>query len=331
MLLPYELPLRSAPITITNEGLSIELRLRALNNTSDKELFTPGTLFAALLDCPTPDFQEECWFLIYIKRTASRDRYARVRASRFSKVRLPSLPSPEDYRRILIRPESRGQLFETDKHYFTQLLCFRHGPPSDVYRLADAAHYPSGRKVKPIQADAWDLRSHCHADWTRVVVRRAPGRLTAALLFVRVRDGRRVLVSVGAYDRVRLGFNAVEMEGDNREAEAIPGPQAMQNAFAPTSVGSTVELPNHIVRVVIENSVHDMVKIHDVMVELLPKWPLESAALQAREDCTNVDKQCLPGLQEPQFSSPQAKATGTSKISVLDKLISSIPEGLITK
>lgn len=322
MLLPYELPLLRTPITITNEGLSIELRLRGVHKSSGDELF------AALLDCPTPDFEEECWFLIYIKRTASHNRYARVRASRFGKVRLPSLPAAEDYRRILVRPEPRGHLFETDKHYFTQLLSFRCGPPPNTYRVVDAAHYPSGRKVKPVQTAECDLGSGSHVDWTRVVIRRAPGRLTAALLFERVGDGQRVLVSFGAYDRVSLGFHAVEMPLKNPEAEDIPGRKAMQSAFVPTVVGSSVELPSHIVRVMSEHSVEDMVKIHEITVEIEPKWSLDLAALQAEDEAFSKMENATP---EAQSTSPQSKERSMSKNGVLDRLISCIPEGLSIK
>lgn len=318
-LVPYELRGRRSPFTITNEGLSIDLRIRSLNDSN--------TAFGALLDCPTPDFEEECWFLIHIQYEKFHDRYARVQASQFGKVRDPSLPSKEEYRQILVHPEPRGRSVETDKTYFTHLLSFRYGPPSCVYRVVDAAHYPSGRKVKPFQAEEWGLGSGYHPNWTRVLVRRVTGRLTAALLFESARDARRILVSFGTYDQVRLGFQAVEIESGNKDAAEIPSGSVMQAAFIPRPVGETIELPHHMVRVESESHIQDMAKIYNVTIEI---WSHESPALQAKHVSPEVTKVISPKAKELKRSSSRTKEKSTSE-GVLDRLFSSISEGLHSK
>lgn len=245
MIVPYEGSTDRAPHAWTNKGLSIELRLVPVHRASIK------WLYQAVLNCPPPDFEEACYLTIYLKSTNfPLKRYTRVRASRLGRFRDGDAPSSAKegaalLQQVYVKQTNRRITFPTDSvypyHYFMLESNFR---DSDMYKAEHVVVYPKGESVGPL---VW------LPDRGRLIlIRRRAGSITAATVVTR-KDGKKILVTFGAVDALRLAFDAEEIDESAPfplvvDKNMPPPVEVLKEAFTPHELGETIELRNHRVR-----------------------------------------------------------------------------------
>lgn len=262
-VVPYEDFMDRAPHSVTNKGLSIELRIQQRNSQG---------LYVATLNCPPPDFQEGQILCIYLQKTSSNtNRFARVRTSRLDRVRTSKggIDESGTLEQIYVQETAAVSLNRADLVFPYHFLVFTRGPPAAVYSVAEIITYPEGEKTRPLPNDrgvGWAERT--------AVVRRGPGKVTIAVLFVRRADRKRLLVTIGSFDALRLAFDAVELTDApgpfKPGAGCMPPASWVRDNFKPKRLGEAFDLPNHRVRVDATTQFHKNAKTYKVSLDVTP-------------------------------------------------------------
>ena len=239
-IVPYREWKSSAPFSISNKGLRIELHLSPYG----------PSLHIAALDCPAPP-QYEAFLGIYLQRVyTGAHQYVRVKARSFGKIFARGSVATVYVRKTII--DSRPQDI-----YPLHAFQIRNGPsPEEDYKLIKA--YPMRfDRPAPIQTS-----------------RRWQGRILytfkiskedcqlAGVLLLRRSDGERLAILLGSRTDFEVGFSAASMSDDGSL-------EKLQRSFDPQAPGTDILLEDHKVRVNVEEQVHARGKYYmvDIMVE----------------------------------------------------------------
>lgn len=274
-IMPYHEWEPSAPFSISNKGLRIELRLTPLGEG----------LYVAALDCPSPPTYEG--FLgIYLKRVSTGNhQYVRVKPQALCKV------------------DVRGNL-ET---LYVRNFALNHGPqdiyPQHTFQLRSGPSQEDGYKLikalassnKSVPAPVLTSQKWPpNKDTYNFKITKGNRRLAGALLLERV-DGERLVILLGSTTDFAVGFQVLALSN-------IDSPEELQRAFNPQVPGTNLALENHQVRVNADPRVYAGVKCYmvDIVVE----------GLYHERNPIEMIKEILPVLQgQPNGRPPNAGET----------------------
>ena len=246
-IVPYRDWELSAPFSISNKGLRIDLYLRRYKED----------LYVAALDCPAPPNYED--FLgIFLKRITTEDhQYARVNAQTLCRLsergsaetvyvrQSPSVPGPQD-----IYPLHAFQL--------------RKGPTQDdSYKLIKTIASLGSEKAVPLSALFSSHRHWISRMQSTFKITKGAGQLAGALLFER-HDGEKLVVLLGSMADFTIGFDVATLS----DIESI---DLLQKSFKPQVPGTNMVLENHQVRINAEPRIHEGAKYYmvDIVVEAI--------------------------------------------------------------
>jgi hypothetical protein len=250
-IIPYRDWELSAPFSISNKGLRIDLHLSRYEED----------LYVAALDCPAPP-DYEGFLGIYLKRITTGDRqYARVKVQTLCRLsergsaetvyvrQSPSVPGPQDIYRL---------------HAFQ----LRKGPTQDDgYRLIKTIASSGNDEAVPISAPF-----SSHIRWTARMqstfrISKGAGQLAGALLFER-HDGEKFAILIGSMADFTIGFDVASRS----DIESI---DLLQKSFKPQAPGANMVLGNHQVRINAEPRIHEGAKYYmvDIVVEAIYHSP----------------------------------------------------------
>ncbi len=269
-IMPYREWEDSAPFSISNKGLRIELHLSPLGED----------LFVAALNCPVPPHYEE--FLgIYLRRVLTgTHQYVRVRAKT-----LGGIPKRGSNTTLYVRqrvglrsqniyPLHAFQLRKGPSHYklIGAVVPFKSSDPSPVLT---SRRWPPGPKTYTFKISKGDCQ------------------LAGVLLLERF-DDKRLTILLGSRTDFGVGFEATS----NRE---IGNLEELQRSFNPQTPGTDVVLEDHKVCVNVEPQVHGGAKYYmvDIIVEALFPAP----------DPIDVIRELIPGLQSQTDERPPTANT----------------------
>lgn len=315
MLIPYEESSNRAPHAWTNKGLFVELRLTPVHRSSIKDLFE------ATLNCPTPDFEEASFLTIYLKRTNSQlKRYTRVCTSRLGRIRDSEAAAAGDdssmypLRQIYVKETERRIRLERDLvypyHYLAVKTNFK---DTKEYHIGQFVAYPGGETVGLFPT------SSVYVD-RPILIRRGAGLITAAMVLVH-RDGKKLTVTFGSTDPLRLAFDAQEFDEAGHssvwgEKAQLPPPNVVKEAFNPRSLGEVIELRHHRVSVAMVNTEVDKlkgrsktyrVKLCVEKLEAPPSW----------EEVISMDQKIQMGLEPQSGGRSSEKGKGKMRLKSL--------------
>lgn len=295
-VVPYQPWETRQPHAITNEGLSIHIPIvRALVSGYIEEQDDHGRkIFHGVLDCPTPDFRNAFFTTIYVVETELDGlHYARVRASRLNRMLREHVVSSGNSgrRQVYILPTPKMRPPEIEMVYPWHFVQLEAAPLSLEYTLlqVDKLGYLGGffctlksYNPKPLQGSfkEWDISRNLG----KVPVDRGPSKPILALLLERQKDGRRLVITVGSLDALRLGFCAREIENERTGVfnslsgySKMPSPELLREQFKPTLLGKSVTLDHHVVRVTSRNQVEKMSKNYYLAITVTPDTAASAA------------------------------------------------------
>ncbi len=269
-IMPYREWEDSAPFSISNKGLRIELHLSPFGQD----------LFVAALECLVPPHYEE--FLgIYLRRALTgTHQYVRVRAQTLGGI--PTRGSITtlyvrqrvDLRPLNIYPLHAFQLRKGPSRYklIGAVVPSKSSDPSPVLT---SRRWPPGPKTYTFQISKKDCQ-------------------LAGVLLLERSDDKRLTILLGSRTDFGVGFEAAP----NRD---IGNLEELQRSFKPQAPGTDVVLEDHKVCVNVEPQVHGGAKYYmvDIIVEALfpPPNPLD------------VIREVIPGLQSQTDERPPTANT----------------------
>lgn len=265
----------SAPFSISNKGLRIELHLSPYE----------GGLYVAALDCPVPP-DYEGFIGIYLKRVSTgADQYVRVKVHALCKITARGSIETvyAGHFRLDIGPEDIFPL-----HAFQ----LRKGPTQyDGYKLIRV--FSSSREDRPapiLTSQRWPPARRPYT----FKISKGNSRLAGALLLERD-DGEKLVILLGSNTDFGVGFEVASISKFEDWEE-------LQRSFNSQAPGTNMVLENHRVRVNTEPQVHDGVKYY--MVDLVVQ------ALYHAPNPIDVIREMIPGVQSHSDERPpHAKVT----------------------
>lgn len=278
-IMPYRDWELSAPFSISNKGLRIELHLSPYEED----------IYVAALDCPAPP-DYEGFLGIYLKRVSTGDhQYTRVKPQTLCKLAARGSIETVYVRKSVLSPGPQDI-------YPLHAFQLRKGPiPEDGYALIKVV--PSSSKNVPVP-----LLSSYTKRWipdrmpSTLKISKEAGRLAGALLLER-NDGERLVILLGSTTDFGVGFEVVSMS----DIESV---EELQRAFNPRVPGTNLVLEHHQVRVYAEPRIHAGAKYYMVDIVIEPIYhspnPIE------------VIKEIIPRLQGlPDERPPNAIVTSS--------------------
>lgn len=274
-VMPYREWETSAPFSISNKGLRIELHLSP---------YEEG-LYVAALDCPVPP-DYEGFIGIYLKRVSTgADQYVRVKVHDLCKI--TARGSIETVYvgnfRLDIGPEDVFPL-----HAFQ----LRKGPTQyDGYKLIRVFSSSTEDRPAPIlTSQRWPP---ARRQYTFKIIK-GNSRLAGALLLERD-DGEKLVILLGSTTDFEVGFEVASTSNFEDWEE-------LQRSFNPQAPGTNMVSENHRVRVNVEPQIHEGVKYY--MVDLVVQ------ALYHAPNPIDVIREMIPGVQSHSDERPpHAKVT----------------------
>ena len=247
-IFPYRDWERSAPFSVSNKGLRIEIHLTPFEG-----------LYVAALDCPAPP-NYEGFLGIFLKRLATGDRqFARVKAREFGRLKerglletvhvrqTPSAPGPQDIY------------------------------PSHVFQLRKGPNFTNESGYRPVQTacSSWNEKRistlaqfSSHKQWALSIqstfkIQKRARQLAGAILFER-HDGESLVVLLGSMEDFTVGFDAVALS-------SVVNFDILQEAFKPRPPNTNMCLKDHQVRISTEQQAHEGVKYYvvDIVIEAI--------------------------------------------------------------
>ena len=261
-IMPYREWEPSAPFSISNKGLRIELHLMPYEQE----------LYVAALDCPAPP-DYEGFLGIYLKRVPTGNlQYVRVKPQVLCKI-----AARGNLETIYVR-ESVLNLGPQDI-YPTHAFQLRRGPSKDdCYEFIKAVASSTETAPRPIlTSQRWQPAKGPYV----FKINKGDRRLAGALLLESI-DEERFVILLGSTASLDVGFAILPMQ-------AIEDMEQLQNLFHPQPPGTNMTLENHQVRVNVDPQIHAGVKYYmlDIVVELLYRIPQPIRMIQ----------EIIPGLQ----------------------------------
>ena len=264
----------SAPFSISNKGLRIELPLSHYEED----------LYLAALDCPVPPEYEK--FLgIYLKRVfTGNHQYVRVKPHA-----LCSIGSRGNIQTVYVR----NFVVKLQHIYPVHAFQLRKGPTEDDgYKFIKAISYSSDQVPMPIlTSQRWPPgRRPC-----TFMISKGSSRLAGIILLER-HDDERLIIMLGSTMDFGVGFEIASMSDDT-------GLKKLQESFRPQAPGAHMILRNHQVRVSVDPQIHNGNKYYmvDIHVEAIYHAPYP----------IDVIREIIPGLQTQSDGRPP-NATVTS-------------------
>lgn len=252
--MPYRGWEPTAPYSISNKGLRIELHLSPHGED----------LFVAALECPVPP-EYEGFLGIYLKRVSTEDhQYARVKPQTLCKLR------------------ARGGI---ETVYVRQSMP-KHGPqviyPVHAFKLRKCPTQEDGYKVFQACSCSSEIASaaplphttRLTAEKTTFRISKEAGRLAGALILERT-DGERLVILLGSTTEFEVGFEATSLcDIGYFDFEKF------QKSFNPRAPGTNIVLENHQVRVNATPRIDSRTKYYmvDIFVEAIyhhPRDPID--------------------------------------------------------
>ena len=242
-IVPYREWEPSAPFSISNKGLRIELHLSPYG----------AGLHVAALDCPVPPHYEE--FLgIYLQRVLTgAQQYVRVKARSLCKISTRGSVATVYVRKLITDPRPQDI-------YPLHAFQIRHGPsPEEGYKLIKAYPFKAATPAPVLTSQRWP------PDRTPCTFKISKGncQLAGVLLLERY-DDERLAILLGSRTDFGVGFAAASMSD-------VGSLEELQKSFNPQAPGTDVVLGGHKVRVDVEERVHQGAKYYmvDIIVEAL--------------------------------------------------------------
>lgn len=266
-IMPYREWEPSAPFSISNKGLRIELHLSPYGQD----------LCVAALDCPVPPHYEE--FLgIYLQRVPTgADQYARVRARTLGRISARgSIATVYVRNRVHLGPQSLYPL-----HAFQ----LRNGPSlEEGYKLIEAFPFNSAEPSPVLTSKRWPPGFKTYT----FKISKGDCQLAGVLLLERF-DEKRLAILLGSRTDFGVGFEAAS----NCDTGNLEG---LRRSFNPQAPGTDVVLEDHKVCVSVEPQVHGGAKYYmvDISVEAIFHAP----------NPIDLIRGVVPGLQSPTDERP---------------------------
>ena len=242
-IVPYREWEPSAPFSISNKGLRIELHLSP---------YGPG-LHVAALDCPVPPHYEN--FLgIYLQHVhTGAHQYVRVKAQSLCKISTRGSVTTVYVRKIIIDPRPQGI-------YPLHAFQIRNGPsPEGDYKLMMTYPFTADTPAPVLTSRRWPAGRN---PYTFKISKR--DCQLAGVLLLRRSDDERLAILLGSRTAFEVGFQAASMSD-------VGGLEEFRRSFDPQAPGTDVLLEKHKVRVNVEEQVHEGAKYYmvDIIVEAI--------------------------------------------------------------
>ena len=279
----------SAPFSISNKGLRIELHLNHCG----------PSLCSAALGCPVPPHYED--FLgVYLQPVGTGvDQYVRVKARTLCKISTRGNVATIYVRKTITDPRPQ-------RIYPLHAIQIRNGPsPEDDYKLTMALAYPP-TAVTPaptLTSRPWRWPAG-NNPYTFKVSKK--NRQLAGVLVLKRSDGEGLAILLGSRADFEVGFEAASMSG-------VGNLEELRRSFDPQPPGTDVLLEDHKVRVNVEEHEHFRAKYYmvDIIVEAVLHGPNPIPGLlgvQSRQDERRPDAVPKPSRKfKLPFMSPRAK------------------------
>ncbi len=265
-IFPYHDWESSAPFSMSNKGLRLELHITPCGE------FHGEDLYVAALECPAPP-DYEGFLGIYLKRVFTGDnQYARVKPQVLCKLAVRG-----GIKTVYVRQPL--QISGPQDIYPLHAFQLRKGPTSGAgYKLIKVV--PSSGKL--VSAQNWS--SHTQ-QWvptnvpSTFKISKENNRLSGALELER-KDGERLVILLGSASDFGVGFDAVSMS----DFENI---KDLQGSFTPHAPGTNLVLKNHQVRIAADPWIHSGAKYYmvDFFIDAI-----------YHPDPINLFKEIMPGL-----------------------------------
>ncbi|MCJ1361134.1 hypothetical protein MMC16_000231 [Acarospora aff. strigata] len=247
-IMPYRDSEVSAPFSISNKGLRIELHLSRYEED----------IYVAALDCPAPP-EYEGFLGIYLKRVSTGDhQYARVKPQALCKLAVRGTIETVYVRKSALNPDGPHDIYPL--HAFQ----LRKGPAREEgYALVNVIPSSSKNVPAPILSSYAKLWVPARMPSTLKISKEA-GRLAGALLLERT-DGERLVILLGSTTGFGVGFDVASVSSD------IGSFKELQESFKPQAPGTNMVLENHQVRVNAEPRIHSGAKYYmvDIVVDAI--------------------------------------------------------------
>ena len=296
-VVPYHQWEAQPPHAMTGKGLSIHLPMLQVRDDTGALLLDNANrvIWYAILDCPSFDFNPSYLACVYMVQTqALQQDFARIRSSEVASLKIDAVGRDKvvPRKQVYISPSLRTTFLEPDMEHH---ICIRTIPESKIYKAVQIKKFGAlGGGLSDSHAilvsEHWDIMMRNMAaghESERIPVVRDSGKLSLAIMFERQSDGKRLFVSVGSFDGVRLAFGAQEAPEEEPPPNAprsrrkkpelarLPTPQVMEQLFVPSAMGRTLALQNHTVTVVAESYVSAFVKytLLDIHIQSLANYP----------------------------------------------------------
>ena len=278
-IVPYRDWEPSAPFSISNKGLRIELHL----SPYEKDLYV------AALECPAPP-DYEGFLGIYLTRISTEShQYARVKPQALCKIAVRGSLETVYVRQYVLTPGPQDL-------YPLHAFQLRKGPTrDDGYELIRIVSSSPKHMPAPL------LSSHTQ-QWVKrwqstFKISKENGRLAGALLFERI-DGERLIVLLGSTTDFGIGFEVAS-------ASDIENYVELKESFNPQPPGNVMALKNHQVRVNAEPRVHAGVKYYmvDIVIE----------AIYHARNPIGLIKEIMPGQQSQSDQRPPNTTVNPSR------------------
>ena len=274
-IVPYREWEPTAPFSISNKGLRIELHLSPCG----------PSLYSAALDCPVPPHYED--FLgVYLQPVGTGvDQFVRVKAQSLCKIYTHTRGSSATvYVRNHITDPRPQNIYPL--HAFQ----IRDGPsPEQGYELIKAFPINAQRPARLLTTRRWAADQGRGPSTFRIS--KGDCQLAGVLLLERS-DGERLGILLGSRTDFEVGFEAASMSD-------VGSLEELQRSFDPQAPGTDLLLKDHKVRVNVEEQVHRSAKYYmvDITVEAVLHAP----------NAMDVVRGVIPGLlgvQSPQNARP---------------------------
>ena len=245
-IVPYREWEPSAPFSISNKGLRIELHLSPYG----------PSLHVAALDCPVPPSYED--FLgIYLQRVRTgAHQYVRVKARSLCKISTRGSVATVYVRKTITDPRPQDI-------YPLHAFQIRNGPSPEDYNLIKAYAFKVDTPTPVLTSQRWPAG---RSPYTFKISKRTC-QLAGVLLLGRS-DGERLAILLGSRTDFEVGFEAASMSD-------VGSLEELQKSFDPQAPGTDILLEDHKVRVNVEEQVHERAKYYmvDIVVEAVLHAP----------------------------------------------------------
>ena len=267
-IVPYSEWGSSAPFSISNKGLRIELHLSPYEEN----------LYVAALHCPVPP-EYENFLGIFLKRVfTGAHQYVRAKLDAFC-----SIESRGSIQTVYVR--NLGVNLRPQHIYPVHAFQLRKGPTEDDgYKLIKTISSSSDQVLPVLTSKRWPPgRRPC-----TFTINKGSSRLAVILLLER-HDNEKLIIMLGSTTDFGVGFEVASMSDDSDLKE-------LQESFRPQAPGTHMVMRNHQVRVSVDPQIHNGNKYYMVDIDV--------EAIYHAPNPIDVIREIIPGLQSQSDGRP---------------------------